>query len=311
MDRTAVLSILGVILVLVVLASTPYLERLRTEWAVDATSSFFNKNKESIRTVINPSETKFFEYEGKNIIVLENVTEEMLLADEKFSNALASEDRLVLYVGREASAVLASSYFNEAEVTMLSKDSRIVGLLKNAKLLGITNISYIEVWDPTNARVELVWVDEEPFRLLVPSTMSSENFSVARSSAEFSRVIGNSRKLANKTLLLYHPSKSNMNVIIPVNFNEDEVVRLAKNDAVKTALMYMEVEAGRVLKLDETKEFQNIQVAELPYHPNTKVFVSFSITSGVDFLSEEFLVYLAIFVVLLIIFYVLYTILIA
>ncbi|MEM3555733.1 MAG: hypothetical protein QXF56_03390 [Candidatus Micrarchaeia archaeon] len=311
MDRTAILSVLGIILVLVTLANTPYLERLRSEWAVDTTASFFNRGEKSIRTVILPSETKFFEYEGKNIIALENTAEEMLLADERFEDALASQDRLVLYVGRETSAVLASSYFNEAEVAMLSKDSRIVGLLKNAKLLGVTNISYIDAWDPTNARVELVWVDEEPVRLLVPSSMSSENFSDARSSAEFSRVIGNSRKLTNKTLLLYHPSKSSMNIVIPVNFNEEEVVRLAKNSAVKTALEYMEVEAGRILKLDETREFQNVDIAELPYHPNTKIFVSFSIISGIDFLSEEFLVYLAIFVVLLVILYVLYTILIA
>lgn len=312
MDRTAVLSALGVVLIIIALASTPHLERIREGWVVDATSSFVNKGKEGIRAVIKPPETRVFEYGGKSIIVLENLSDEsVLLGEREFSNAVASQDRLLLYASRNGAAVIASSYFNEAEISMLSADTRIVGLLKNVQTPGITNISYIEVWDPTNARAEQVWVDGGKVQLLIPHKMDWENFTEAKSSSEFTRVIENSRKLSNKTLLLYHPSKSSMNVIIPVNFTDDEVAMLAKNSAVKTALEYMEVEAGRVLKLDETKEFEGVELERLPYEPNTKIYVSFEITGGFGFLSEEFLVYLAIFVVLLVILYVLYTILVA
>jgi len=315
MDRSAALSILGLLLIIAVLVDTLYFNEVVRKWEVDATSSIVNTGNESVRYIIKPPEIRVMEYEGKSIIMLENLSSgegDNLLAEEKFRNALASEDRLLLYTSESGvSAVIASSYFNSAEVRMLSIDERVVRPLKSTHSPGITNISYIDVSDPTNARVERAELEAYVTSILVPPTMDYENFSAATSSTEFNKVIEESRKLKRKTLLLYHPSKSSVNVIVPVNFSNDEVKMLAKNSAVKTALQNIEVGAGQVVNLEESREFQNVDMARLPYRPNTKIYASFNIRGELGFLSEDILIYLAIFVVVLVLFYVIYTIIIA
>ena len=315
MDRSAVLSVLGLLLIIVVVVETVSFSGFASRWDVDTTSSIVNTGKESIRSIVKPPETTVVEYEGKSVIVLDNLSsgeENALFSEPNFRNALASEDRLLLYAGEGGmSAVVASYYFNDAELRMLGTDQRVVGYLKDAHSPGITNISYIEVSDPTNARVEWSEVGGYWAPILAPYNMGDENFSLAETSGEFSKVMEESRKLNKKTLLLYHPSKSSMNVIIPVNFTNDEVRMLAKNFAVKNAMETMHANAGELLALDETREFQDVDMRYLPYRPNTRVYTSFNIRGELGFLSEDILVYLAIFVVVLVIFYVLYTILIA
>jgi len=313
MDRSVVLSLLGLLLIIVVLVDTLSLSWFSDRWKVDTTASLVNNGKGSIRDIITPPETRIVEYEGRSVILLDSTSasdENMLFAEGRFRNALAADDRLLLYTGDNGvNAVIASPYFNEAEVKMLSSDEKVLSLLKSTQAQGITDISYIDAWDPTNAKIETVAVGTSWVTLLVPYDATSENLSLVSGSAEFDKVLESSMKIKEKSLLLYHPSKSSMKVVIPLNFTDTEVRMLAKNTAVKTALDMVEVDAGRVIKLEETREFESINLARLPYEPNTRVYVSLNIRGELGFLSEDILIYLAIFVVVLVMLYVLYTIL--
>jgi len=313
MDRSVVLPLLGLLLIIVVLVDTLSLNWFSERWKVDTTASLVNKGEGSIRDIITPPETRIVEYEGRSVILLDSTTatsESMLFAENRFRNALAAEERLILYTSDDGvSAVIASPYFNEAEVKMLSTDERVLGALKSAHTPGVKDISYIDAWDPTNAKIETVAVGTSWVTLLVPYYATSENLSFAKESVEFNKVVEGSMKVKEKSLLLYHPSKGGMNVVIPLNFTDTEVRMLAKNTAVKTALDTIEVDAGRAVKLEETREFENINLASLPYKPDTEVYVSLNIRGELGFLSEDILIYLAIFVVILVMLYVLYTIL--
>jgi hypothetical protein len=314
MDKNIIASLVGLLLIIAVLVNTIFFDELARKWSVDPTSSMVNTGVGSIRSIINPPETRVTDYQGKSIIVLDKMSqsdENALLTESKFRNALASEDRLLLYTSESGlSAVVASSYFNEVEVRMLSMDERVTKPLKSQYPPGIVNLSFIDVSDPTNARVEMVDVGGAWMPVLVPYDINHNNFSVIAGSEEFNKVLGDSGKLMKRTLLLYHPSKSDGNIIIPVNFNSNEVRLLAKNSAVKTARDMMYIKKGETLNLEETAEFQQVDMAKLPYKPNTRIYASFNVRSELGFLSEDMLIYLAIFVVLLVMFYVLYSILI-
>jgi hypothetical protein len=315
MDRSIVLSLLGLLLIVAVVVNTLYSEELARKWRVDPTASMVNTGAGSIRGIIKPPETRVVEYQDKRIILLDNTSksdEDALLTDSKFRNALDSKDRLLLYTSQNGlNAVVASHYFNSAEVEMLSMDERVTKVLEIYHLPGRVNLSRIDVSDPTNARVDVVQVSGSWVSLLVPGGVSSENLSAMAGSDEFDKVVGDSGRLKNKTLLLYHPSNSIFNIIIPVNFSSDEVSLLAKNSAVKTAIDLMDIKNGETLDLARTKEFQQTNMAQLPYQPDTRVYVSFNIRGELGFLSEDMLIYLAVFVVALVMFYVLYSILIA
>ncbi|MCX6777173.1 MAG: hypothetical protein NTY73_04380 [Candidatus Micrarchaeota archaeon] len=315
MDRSAALSLLGLLLVIAVIASTISYNEFASRWQVDNTLSMVNSGNESVRSIIKPPEIEIVESGGKSIIIAENITVKdrgALFAENGFKRALESGDRLLLYTGQNGkNAVIVSSYFNDAEVKMLSKDERILRPLKNKNAPGTMNISYVEVSDPTNAVVETVRYNDSWVPILVPHAMSNGNLSSIESSSEFGRVIGDSMNLKNKSLLLYRPAGSEMSIVIPVNFTYDEVKMLAKNDAVKTAMEGVAVDPGEILNLEDAREFRNIDMARLPYEPNTKIYTSFNIRGELSFLSGDLLMYLAIFVVALVILHVLYTILVA
>ncbi|MCX6775814.1 MAG: hypothetical protein NT130_03135 [Candidatus Micrarchaeota archaeon] len=315
MDRSAALSLLGLLLVIAVIASTISYNEFASRWQVDNTLSMVNCGNESVRSIIKPPETEIVESGGKSVIIVENITvkdREALFAENGFKRALESEDRLLLYTGQNGkNAVIVSSYFNDAEVEMLSKDERILRPLKNKNAPGTMNISYIEISDPTNAIVETVRYNDSWVPILVPHAMSYENLSSIENSSEFNRVIGDSMNLKKRSLLLYRPPGSEMSIVIPVNFTYEEVEMLAKNDAVNTAMEQITVSAGEILNLEDTREFRDIDIARLPYEPNTKIYTSFNIRGELSFLSEDLLMYLAIFIVALVMLYVLYTILIA
>jgi len=315
MDRSAALSLLGLLLVIAVMASTVSYNEFASRWRVDNTLSMMNSGNESVRSMIKPPETEIIESGGKSVIIVENITakdREALFAENGFKRALESGDRLLLYTGQNGkNAVIASSYFNDAEVKMLSNDGRILRTLRNKNAPGTMNISYVEVSDPTNAIVETVRYNDSQLLILVPHAMSDENLSSIENSSEFNRVIGDSMNLKKRSLLLYRPSRSEMSMVIPVNFTYDEVEMLAKNDAVKTAMEQITVSAGETLNLEDTREFKDVDMARLPYEPNTKIYTSFNIRGELSFLSGDLLMYLAIFVVALVILHVLYTVLIA
>ncbi|NYZ79126.1 hypothetical protein H0N99_03170 [Candidatus Micrarchaeota archaeon] len=313
MDRSIALSLLGLLLIIAVLVDTFYFNDLSRKWFVDPVASMVNSGAGSIRNIIRPPETRVVGYQNKSIILLDNMSqsdEEALLTDSGFRNALTSGDRLLLYTDEKGlSAVVASRYFNDAEVEMLSTDERVTKALESHYPVGMVNLQNIDVADPTNAKVRLVKFGDRWFSLLLPA--GNENFSAMESSDEFGKVVEDSGKLGNKTLLLYHPSKGNANIIIPVNFRDDEVMLLAKNSAVKTAMDIMEIKAGETLNLADTQEFQQVNMAQLPYQLNTRIYASFNIRGELGFLSQDMLVYMAIFVVVLVMLYVLYTILVA
>jgi hypothetical protein len=313
MDRSIVLSLAGLLLIIAVLVNTFYFDETAKKWLVDPTASLVNTGAGGIKNVIKPPETRVVEYQNKSVILLDNLSseeEDTLLAEPGFRNALNSQDRLQLYTSRKGlSAVVASHYFNDVEVEMLSSDSRVIKTLESNYPQGIVNLSNIDASDPTNARVEVVEVGGKWFSLLVPHDVSNDNFSVMTSSGEFDKVVSDSGKLRDKTLLLYRPSKSDINVIIPVNFRDDEVRLLAKNSAVKTSMEIMDVKGGETLNLEGTQEFQQIDMAQLPYEPNTRVYATFNIRGELGFLSQDMLVYMALVIVILVMLYVLYSIL--
>jgi len=313
MDKSVALPILGLLLIIAVIVSTVSFNGFASKWQVDTTLSMVNTGNESIRSIIKPPEVRIIESEDKSIIILDNTTPEgrdALFAENDFKMALASEDRLLLYAGQNGiNAVVVSVYFNDAEVKMLSGDERILKPLKNKNSPGITNVSYIEVSDPTNAKIEMVRQNDSWVPVLFPYAMGRENISVIESSSEFNRVVGNSVKLNKKSLLLYRPAKSDMNIVIPANFTYEEVRMLAKNAAVKTAMESITISTGEILNLEDTREFSGINIARLPYEPNTRIYTSFNIRGELGFISEDLLVYLSIFVVALVVLYVLYTIL--
>lgn len=313
MDRSIVLSLAGLILIVAVLVNTLYFYDIAREWSVDTTASLVNTGAGSIRNIIRPPETKVVEYQDKSIILLDNISHDKqgaLLTEGGFRNALASEDRLLLYTSENGlSAVVASHYFNDAEVQILSMNDSVTKLLESHHLPGIVNLSGIDASDPTNAKIEIVEAGGKWFLLLVPYEVSNENFSVMAGSDEFEKVVEDSGKLGNRTLLLYRPSKGKWNIIIPANFNDNEVRLLAKNSAVKTAMEMMDIQGGETLDLEKTQEFKQADMARLPYQPNTRIYASLNIRSELGFLSGDTMVYLAVFVVILVMFYVLYTIL--
>ncbi|NYZ75834.1 hypothetical protein H0N98_01115 [Candidatus Micrarchaeota archaeon] len=313
MDRSIVLSLVGLLLIIAVLVNTFYFDEIAKKWLVDPTASLVNTGAGSIKNIIKPPETRVIAYEDKSIILLDNMSSEeegALLTEPGFRNALASQDRLLLYTSRNGwSAVAASNYFNGVEVEMLSADKKILNALGSHHLPGMINLSGVDASDPTNAKVEMVEVGGRWVSLLASHEVSNDNFSVMASSDEFDNAIGDSSKLRGKTLVLYRPSKSNVNIIIPVNFRDDEIRLLAKNSAVKTALDVMDVKRGETLDLEGTPEFKQVDMAKLPYQPNTRIYVSFNIKGELGFLSEDMVIYLAVAIVILVVLYVLYTIL--
>lgn len=312
MDRSVVLSLAGLLLILAVLVNTLYFNEIYKAWNVDTTASLVNNGVGSIRNIIKPPETRVVAYQGKNIIVLDNVSQneqDALLTEARFRNALESSDRLLLYTSNNGlSAVVASNYFNDAEVQMLSMNENVTKALEGPNALGVVNLS-VDVSDPTNAKVEVIELGGEWFSLLIDHQVSKENVSLMESSAEFEKVLQDSEKISNKTLVLYHPSNGNWNVIIPVKFNDYETQLLTKNSAVKTALETIDIKNGETLDLGKTEEFSQIGISQLPYNPNTRIYASFNIMGELGFLSQDMLIYLAVFVVVLVMFYVLYTIL--
>jgi len=315
MDKSVALPVLGLLLIIAVIVETVSFNEFAKKWQVDTTLSMVNNGNESVRGIIKPPEITIIEMQAKSVIILDNTTpqeRDALFAENDFRRALASEDRLLLYTGQNGmNSVVVSSYFNDAEVKMLSTDDRVVRSLKNKNSPGVMNISYIEVFDPTNARMEMVRQNDSWIPVLVPHTMGQENLSAIESSSEFNRVVGDSLKLKKKSLLLYRPPRSDVGVIIPANFTYDEVRMLAKNSAVKTAMEGITISPGEILNLEDTHEFKDINIARLPYEPNTRIYTSFNIRGELGFVSEDLLLYLSIFVVGLVVLYVLYTILIA
>jgi hypothetical protein len=311
MDRSIVLSLLGLLLIVAVLVDTSYLNDLSKKWFVDPVASMVNGGEASIRNIITPPETTVVAYQDKSVILLGNTSqsdEEALLTDSGFRNALTSGDRLLLYTDAEGfSAVVASSYFNDVEVGMLSRDDRVEKALESNYPAGMVDLQNIDVADPTNAEVEVVEFGGKWYSLLLPA--GTDNFSAMESSNEFEKVVEDSGGIGNKTLILYRPSNGNVNIIIPVNFSDDEVTLLAKNSAVKTAMNIMQVNAGETLNLAGTQEFQQVDMAQLPYQPNTRIYASFNINGELGFMSQDMVVYLAVFIVVLVMLYVLYTIL--
>lgn len=313
MDRSIVLSLAGVLLIIAVLVNTLYFGEIARRWTADPTASLVNGGAGSIRNIIQPPKTRVVAYQGKSVILLDNMSsndEDALLTGARFRNALTSEDRLLLYTSDSgSSAVVASPYFNDVEVEMLSTDNRIIKLLESHYTPGTAKLSDIDASDPTNARVEMIEVGGRWFSLLVPSGVSKEGFLAMAGSDEFDKVVGDSGVLGNKTLLLYHPSKGSRNIIIPVKFSDKEVALLAKNSAVKTAIEMIDIKLGETLNLGGTPEFQQVDMSQLPYQPNTRIYASFNIIGELGFVSQDMLVYLAVFVVILVMLYVLYSIL--
>lgn len=311
MDRSIVLSLLGLLLIVAVLVDTSYLNDLSKKWFVDPVASMVSGGEAGIRNIITLPETRVVVYQDKSVILLDNMSqsdEEALLTDSGFRNALNSGDRLLLYTNAKGlSAVVASSYFNDVEVGMLSRDGRVAKALESNYPAGMVSLQNIDAADPTNAEVKMVEFGGRWYSLLLPA--GTENLSAMESSNEFEKVVEDSGSIRNKTLLLYRPSNGNVNIIIPVNFNDDEVTLLAKNSAVKTAMNIMQVNAGETLDLSGTQEFQQVDMAQLPYQPNTRIYTSFNIKGELGFMSQDIVVYLAVFVVVLVMIYVLYTIL--
>jgi hypothetical protein len=313
MDRSIVLSLAGLLLIVAVLVDTMYFDELAKKWVVDPTASIVNGGSQSILKIIKPPETRVVGYQDRSIILLDNMSEtdeNALFAEARFRDALASGDRLLLYSGMKGlSAFVASHYFNDVEVDMLSRNDTVTKALESHYPPGIVNFSYIDVSDPTNAKIDMVGLWGSKISLLVPHDTSSENFSDMSSSDEFDKVLEDSSKLRNKTLVLYHPSKSSMNTIIPIGFSDEEVKLLAKNSAVKTALDMIDVKKGETLNLADTREFSQVNMAQLPHQPNTKIYAYFDIVGELGFISQDMLVYMAIFVVILVVLYTLYSVL--
>jgi len=308
-DKGIILPVIFLILSAYLLANLISYSEIASKWQIDTTKSIVNANNATISKIISPQKTGVLSIGGKKAIYPIHVTEQQingLMLETDFKADLNSSDRLLFYRKGNIGLVLASDYFNENEVEMLRDDNRILYFLYNSSLLGTLNMSFIDVKDPTNARVEKVLEPEAYLtQVLVSYNTDMRNFSLV-ASGEFHRVLEDSRKLKNKSLLLYHPSNTDMNIIIPVNFSNDEVMRLAKSSAVKTALAAMHVKAGEAVSLNSTPEFKDIDIANLPHNLDAKIYVTFNPFSLVDFIPSDWIVFSFVLIAVIAILYLIY-----
>ena len=311
MDKGIILPIISFLLGIYFLANLIPFNVLLGKWQVDAVGSIINSDSTSISKIISPPKTAVLQINGKKAIYPIHITKEQidgLAIEPDFKSDLKNDKRLVFYKKESVSLVLASNYFNEEEIEMLGNDKRVEYLLYNVSFAGTMDVSYIDVKDPTNAKLETIYLDNVSSNFIIPYNMEKEILLKIKNDTAFKNAVRESKKTKTKNLLMYKDVESGSRLIIPTGFTSDEVERLLKSKSVKTALSAMSVKAGEAVNLNSTAEFNNIDIASLPYNLDTGIYVTFNPVS-IDFIPSDWLVYTSLLILVIVILYLIYRLL--
>lgn len=311
MDKGIILPIIAFLLSIYLLANLIPYNIFLGKWQVDPTGSIISSDNLSINKLISPPKTAMMQIEGKKAIYPIHITREQIegLANEPgFKYNLKSDKKLISYKKGSVSLILASNYFNEEEIEMLSNDNRVEYLLYNVSWDGTIDVSYIDAKDPTNAKLESIYIDNESNNFITSYNMEKETLLKIENSTTFKNALKEIKKTKAKGLFMYRDAESGSRVIIPTGFSNDEVGRLLKSKSVKTALSALPVQAGKAVNLNSTPEFNKVDMASLPYNLDAGIHVTFNPIS-VDFIPPDWLVYTSLLIAVLLILYLIYRLL--